>query len=217
MNTLMLPNYYKVLGLDPKATDIEIKTNYHKLARLYHPDIHNGNRYHNLFVAINQAYTVLRDENSRKAYDFQLREQEQANQPNVIYGGTSKSSDTVKNIKQNASKNSGPIYYSKSELNAHIQSAKKAYNEKSFVKAMKEADIAISINPNSFMAHELKGDILSVYANYAEAQKEYEEALKFNKNNTGLSEKINICIEKTKPKKKNFLSRLKNKLFEETE
>ncbi|MBQ7256785.1 MAG: J domain-containing protein [Abditibacteriota bacterium] len=220
MNTLMaVQNYYKVLGLDPKATNSEIKTSYHKLARLYHPDLHKGNRYHNMFIAINQAYSVLRDENSRKAYDFLLREQEEANKPTLTYGNFNPSTISVEEEKPKETVETPKVTYKRAynpkEFNMHFETAKKAYDEKAFVDAMNEINVALEMNPKSFMAHELKGDIYIVYKNYFEALKEFELSFKYNKKNTDLQDKIELCHEKLKPKKQTFLSRLKRKLFED--
>ncbi len=222
MNTLMaVQNYYKVLGLDPKATNSEIKTSYHKLARLYHPDLHKGNRYHNMFIAINQAYSVLRDETSRKAYDYLLREQEEANMPKLTYGGFNPSSTPVQTTETTQTKPtevkqvSHPKVYNLKEFNMHFDLAKTAFDQKAYVDAMNEINAALNMNPKSFMAHELKGDIFVIYKNFSEALKEFETSFKYNKKSQELQEKIEMCQEKLKPKKKTFLSKLKKKLFED--
>ena len=222
MNTLMaVQNYYKVLGLDPKATNSEIKTSYHKLARLYHPDLHKGNRYHNMFIAINQAYSVLRDETSRKAYDYVLREQEEANKPKLTYGGYSSSISTVQNSEKTQTRRTGiqqgsyQRVYSKKEFNTHLDSARIAFSEKAFVDAMNEVNKALALNPQSYAAHELKGDVFVVYKNYPEALKEFEASFNCNKNNPSIQAKIEMCQEKMKPKKKTIFTKLKRKLFED--
>jgi molecular chaperone DnaJ len=64
------PDYYKVLGVDKKADDAEIKKAYRKLARRYHPDRNpNDKSAEERFKEISQAYDVLGDPEKRKEYD----------------------------------------------------------------------------------------------------------------------------------------------------
>jgi len=63
-------DYYKILGVDKKATDKEIKQAYRKLARKYHPDVNPDNKEAEAkFKEINEAYEVLGNESNRKKYD----------------------------------------------------------------------------------------------------------------------------------------------------
>lgn len=63
-------DYYKVLGLDKKATEKEIKAAYRKLARKYHPDVNpNDKEAHKRFQEVNEANEVLSDPEKRKKYD----------------------------------------------------------------------------------------------------------------------------------------------------
>src|ERR1700712_4010406 len=63
-------DYYKVLGLDKKATTEDIKKAYRKLARKYHPDLNPNNKDANkTFQEINEANEVLSDPEKRKKYD----------------------------------------------------------------------------------------------------------------------------------------------------
>jgi len=66
----MATDYYKVLGIDRKATIEEIKKAYRKLARKHHPDLNpNDKGAEQKFKEINEANEVLSDPESRKKYD----------------------------------------------------------------------------------------------------------------------------------------------------
>ncbi|SFT41731.1 curved DNA-binding protein [Lishizhenia tianjinensis] len=63
-------DYYKVLGVDKKATQAEIKKAYRKLAVKYHPDKNQGDASaEEKFKEINEAYEVLGDPEKRKKYE----------------------------------------------------------------------------------------------------------------------------------------------------
>lgn len=63
-------DYYKVLGVDRKASDAEIKRAYRKLALQFHPDRNPGSQQaEEKFKEINEAYQVLSDPGKRSRYD----------------------------------------------------------------------------------------------------------------------------------------------------
>src|SRR5258708_27040424 len=63
-------DYYKVLGVDRKARDAEIKSAFRKLARKFHPDVNPNNKDAELkFKELNEAYQVIGDAEKRKKYD----------------------------------------------------------------------------------------------------------------------------------------------------
>ena len=63
-------DFYKVLGLDKKATPDEIKKKYRSLARDLHPDKNQGNAaLEEKFKAVSEAYDILSDSKKRAEYD----------------------------------------------------------------------------------------------------------------------------------------------------
>jgi curved DNA-binding protein CbpA len=62
-----LVDFYRILQVDPRAEPEVVRAAYRSLARKYHPDVVGGSA--ERMVAINQAWDVLGDQRSRKAYD----------------------------------------------------------------------------------------------------------------------------------------------------
>jgi len=63
-------DYYKILGVDRKAGEDEIRKAYRKLAMQYHPDRNpNDKQAEERFKEINEAYQVLSDSKKRMHYD----------------------------------------------------------------------------------------------------------------------------------------------------
>lgn len=66
-------NFYKVLGVSPKATQAQIKNAFYKLSITHHPDKHKGSEEsHEKFQQISEAYNVLSNKETRKQYDREL-------------------------------------------------------------------------------------------------------------------------------------------------
>ena len=66
-------NFYRVLGVSPKATQAQIKNAFYKLSITHHPDKHKGSEEsHEKFQKISEAYNVLSNPEMRKQYDREL-------------------------------------------------------------------------------------------------------------------------------------------------
>lgn len=62
-------DYYETLGIPRNADDAEIKKAYRNLARKYHPDVCKEPGAEEKFKQINEAYSVLSDEQKKRQYD----------------------------------------------------------------------------------------------------------------------------------------------------
>jgi curved DNA-binding protein len=63
-------DYYKILGVEKNAGKDELKKQYRKLARQYHPDVNTVDKNAgSKFGEISEAYEVLSDPEKRKKYD----------------------------------------------------------------------------------------------------------------------------------------------------
>ncbi len=68
-------DYYRILGVDQKATEQQIKEAYRRLALQYHPDRNKGDPAAlETMKELNEAYAVLSDPDKRSRYDLLSRQ-----------------------------------------------------------------------------------------------------------------------------------------------
>ena len=65
----MIKNYYKTLGINQNASQIEIRKAFRKLANFWHPDKNSNSIAIEKMKDLNEAYTILNDEEKRQVYD----------------------------------------------------------------------------------------------------------------------------------------------------
>ncbi|EDX17799.1 chaperone protein DnaJ [Drosophila simulans] len=93
----MEEDHYMILGVDPNATESEIRQAYKRMVLIYHPDKNKHPRTTAQFRKIKEAFDVLSDPTSRRAYDGAIERSRHADTRN-----NSHNSDT-----RNNSHNSG--------------------------------------------------------------------------------------------------------------
>ncbi|AIG25469.1 J domain-containing protein [Brevibacillus laterosporus] len=73
-----MKNYYDILGVSKHASEAELKKAYRQLAKKYHPDVNPGSsEAEQRFKEVHEAYTELKTEESRRAYDAKLDQRTQ--------------------------------------------------------------------------------------------------------------------------------------------
>jgi curved DNA-binding protein CbpA len=85
-------DYYKILGITPKASKAEIRSAYLKLAKQYHPDSPTGSE--EKFKNLGEAWSVLGNETKKSEYDAWKE-----------FGGTTSTSNKSNPYTQNKSQN----------------------------------------------------------------------------------------------------------------
>ncbi len=67
-----MPNYYQILDLPYNASASQVKRAYREKAKNCHPDVSRSEKAKREFQLLNQAYSVLSDEQKRRKYDILL-------------------------------------------------------------------------------------------------------------------------------------------------
>lgn len=62
-------DYYQILNVSSNATQSEIRESYINLSKQYHPDKSDDTVDPEIYKQIQEAYSILSDEEKRKKYD----------------------------------------------------------------------------------------------------------------------------------------------------
>lgn len=112
----MLPDFYKVFGLDKTATKEDIKKRYRVLAKKYHPDINKNPDATQKMQEILEAYYILYDDEARIHYDIQYEK---------VYGKKKESFNNESEKKNENKQSDYSKYYDDPILEKWILNAKK--------------------------------------------------------------------------------------------
>ena len=91
----MFKDYYAILEVPSNASKVEIKKNYRRLAKEWHPDVNQDIDTTSKMQEITEAYLILNDSQAKKRYDS---EYERFNKSKKFYNSESKTKkETQKN------------------------------------------------------------------------------------------------------------------------
>lgn len=82
MSANVCGNFYEILNCNSNASTEEIKKSYQSLILKYHPDKQQQNA--GAFVQLNEAWSVLRDPDKRRAYDAEIL-QKKFNENRIVH------------------------------------------------------------------------------------------------------------------------------------
>lgn len=69
----MFKDYYKILGVSPSSSKVEIKQAYRKMSLKWHPDKNPGVDVTIIMQDVNEAYKILYDDENRERYEREYK------------------------------------------------------------------------------------------------------------------------------------------------
>lgn len=147
-------DFYKILEVNSKATIDEIKQNYHRLSRIYHPDSKTGDE--SKMKRLGIAYGVLKNEEMRNLYDsYYLSAQKRNSYSNCAFtSGSSSNSNTTSNFTQSENCTS---YFSWNQIRVLLKKCK--YSET-------EIDGFISWCQKNYVSISSGSELCSIFSKY---------------------------------------------------
>ena len=104
----MLKSYYDILNVAPNASKSEIKNQYKKLVKMFHPDVNSSIEAEATFKEINKAAEILLDDIKRRNYDSLRCTNKQTYKANILFmiylKIIKKSQKKKKSLKENQSR-----------------------------------------------------------------------------------------------------------------
>jgi len=206
-------NYFEMLGLDKKAAGPEIKAEFFKLAKDYHPDRLPAELaplrscVEVIFGYLNEAYKTLDDEEQRVAYLRTVREG----------GGTPAAERMMQQILDSAIAYERVQVFARKRqfdealeliqmilsvtkdepdylaMHAYILMNKFPSNDAPAGKIMESLDRALELHPEHERAHECKAKMLQRLGRPAEALKHFKRVAAINPNNVEANREVRIA------------------------
>ena len=206
-------NYFEMLGLDKKASGPEIKAEFFKLAKDYHPDrlptelAPLRSCVEVIFGYLNEAYKTLDDEEQRVAYLRNVREgggtpaAERMMQQILdsaiayervqVFARKRQFDDALELIQMILSVTKDePDYLA---MHAYLLMNKFPSHDAPTTKIMESLDRALELHPEHERAHECKAKMLQRLGRPAEALKHFKRVAAINPNNVEANREVRIA------------------------
>jgi curved DNA-binding protein CbpA len=206
-------NYFEMLGLDKKALGPEIRTEFFKLAKDYHPDrlpqelAPLRTCVEVIFGYLNEAYKTLDDEQQRIAYLRSVREgggtpaserlMQQILDCAITYErvqvfARKRQYDEALALTENilSITKDEPDYHA---MYAHLLMSKFPSNDAPTGKIMEALDRALELHPDHERAHECKAKMLQRLGRQPEALRHYKRVVAINPNNVDAAREVRVA------------------------
>lgn len=143
-------DYYRILDVPPSATPAEVRAAYKRQSLRWHPDRNEGRDTTRQMQDVNEAYTILNDEASRRRYDEEYER--------FCQSCSSRRREEPRREGQDSAADMGGYDYEvrDEELHRDINAARKRAAE--YVRELKEA-----LRHDSAVAARAAWDVMKVY------------------------------------------------------
>lgn len=113
-------DFYKLLEVSKSASAEDIKKNYRRLAKIYHPDSPTSNE--ELMKKLSKAYAVLKNETSRKIYDEYYLNPNKVKEKSYSSSTSTNNYNSTSNMKNNYSSPKNSTNYKSNYENKYHES-----------------------------------------------------------------------------------------------
>lgn len=190
--------YYEILGVAEAATREDIKKNYRKLVRQFHPDVHPDKAFaEKQFKQINEAYRVLYDPDQRSLYDLKLKNQRRRPPAGADSGPSASTRARASGPGPSSGRGqSRPTAAPPPPPSVHrlVRDAEYAFIRGRLGEAESLARKVVRMDRSNARAYTILGDILYARHRRDEALENYSYAIQFDPNNREVQGKLNRLL-----------------------
>lgn len=176
-----MSDHYQTLGIEPSATTTEIRSAYRTLVKTYHPDANPHEGAEPVFLAVQEAYSVLSDPARKSHYDESLRLQERITARKMEEQQAAKSKRDEESRAKADAESKRRFLARKAKTDALRQ----ALSAGRYGEAESIAEDLLKEKFNDPASHSVIADMARVRGNFRKAAKHYAYAFQFDPGNAG--------------------------------